>query len=76
MVNSLKHSKATKARLSGSWKERKIKLIFTDDGSGIKNSSTKTNGLYNLRERAKRLNANLKLISGEGSTSVSLEMSI
>jgi len=62
--NILQHSKATKASLNVSFSNNFLIFNVKDDGVGYDMSTLKAgNGLHNLKERCKIINADLKMIS-------------
>ena len=62
--NILQHSKATKATLNISYSNNFIIFNIKDNGVGFDTSTNKEgNGLINLKERCKIINADLKMIS-------------
>jgi PAS domain S-box-containing protein len=82
--NTRKHSKATKANIILTFRERKVEMLVTDNGIGFdarevdsKASSRGSLGLMSMRERADLVGANLKIESKPGrGTSLSLEKSL
>lgn len=64
--NAIKHSGATKIQLQLIGSKDSIILIIEDNGKGFvhkTNSSTPCNGIYNMKERARLLNATLDIES-------------
>ncbi len=71
--NSVKHSEASKIKLSFSGSHQTLKMKISDNGKGfdfqnIKSKSVGGNGLTNIRKRAELLNAEISFASvpGEG----------
>lgn len=59
--NSIKHGKATEIKI----KINKVKMIYNDNGIGIKNNNNKGMGTINILNRAKILNANFTINNKE-----------
>ncbi|MCY7422827.1 MAG: histidine kinase [Chitinophagaceae bacterium] len=64
--NILKHSKATTADYIFSVSEKTLEVIITDNGIGFINSSKVGQGLANMQQRAKDMNASISIESKKG----------
>jgi ligand-binding sensor domain-containing protein/two-component sensor histidine kinase len=74
--NALKHAEATLVNMQWGYADKdEMCLCLTDDGKGFSSSATsKGHGMHNIKARAKRINAELTIISEEGKgTSVELK---
>lgn len=66
MTNTMKHAKCTTAHLSFYYKNRELTIVFEDNGVGIPEQKLKsTNGLHNMRQRAKKIQGELIIASEE-----------
>lgn len=70
ITNTLKHARATRARLDVSTVNGDINLIYEDNGVGFDTSAVPEGiGLRNIRHRVSHLNGDLKIeSSGQGTT--------
>lgn len=71
--NARKHARASKATISLQFKDNRVKMAVTDEGTGFDMQEVKTRrtekgslGLISMRERAKIIGANLKIESEPG----------
>lgn len=72
--NALKYSKATKIEVSILYDNNKVLLHISDNGVGFKIDEINGNGIGNMKNRAKELNATFQIISNENSgTSIKLQ---
>ncbi len=76
MTNTLKHAKATKARLEVNQIQEDINLIFEDNGIGFKEEALMkpSIGLQNIRSRLKHLQGNMSLDSNRYGTTVIIDV--
>jgi signal transduction histidine kinase/ligand-binding sensor domain-containing protein len=66
MTNAFKHSEASNVTLTLKRAKDRFQIIFEDDGKGFQlGQQEKSNGLKNIRERAKRIGAVLRIHTEE-----------
>lgn len=71
--NSLKHSKAKNVHYSAQLNNEMLLVTLQDDGNGFDTEYGKNgHGINNMYVRAKRINADLNIISGEEGTTICL----
>ncbi|MDN5287838.1 MAG: hypothetical protein JWR38_4112 [Mucilaginibacter sp.] len=74
--NALKHAEAGEVVLEWTYVDKnEVILILTDNGKGFNSTATtRGHGMHNIKARAKRINAELVIVSDEGKgTSVALK---
>ena len=84
MSNCRKHAKASKAKISLKFEENQIRMAVIDNGLGfnLEKSIARSNqigslGLISMQERARLIDANLKIDSKPGGgTAITVEKSL
>ena len=75
--NALKYSYATKIRVSLRLENNKILVLIADNGKGFDSDAIYGNGIGNMKNRAKELNATFELLSNKDlGTSIKLEFNV
>ncbi len=75
LTNALKHARASHVQVRVTRNEGKLRVEVEDDGVGLAEADNPVgHGLRNMRTRARRLGAALKLDSRSGGTSLALEL--
>ena len=75
--NALKYSYATKIRVYLRLENNKILLLIADNGKGFDSDAIYGNGIGNMKNRAKELNATFELLSNKDlGTSIKLEFNV
>lgn len=75
LANVIKHARARSVKISASLEQNMLKILISDDGEGFGEQTDEGFGLQNMRDRARLLNGQLDIISGEnGGTQVNLKI--
>ncbi|MBD3724384.1 MAG: hypothetical protein IE891_06275 [Flavobacteriaceae bacterium] len=71
MTNAFKHSKGKNVELDFVLNQKTLKISFSDDGNGFDAEQLKsTNGLKNMKTRAKKIGGELQFVSDKNGTSI------
>ncbi|MND00155.1 Nitrate/nitrite sensor protein NarX [compost metagenome] len=78
MTNAFKHAKATKVRFTVEKDGGNVALTLRDNGIGISEDQVRqsTSGIYNMFQRARRINSNLQIHREEGWLVIRLEVNL
>lgn len=77
MHNIIKHSEAQYALVDFSYDTGILKILIRDDGKGMNDGNNKNGmGLNNMKQRAAKLGASLRIESGAGGTAISINLPV